>query len=143
MQSRAYTNFAEYAVVVKDFVLAERLLAEGIAFCTRHDLDSAAQYLLGRQAELRMEQGRFREAATIGRGVMSLERLPIVMHLPALTVLGRVRVRLGDPDGSALLQQALQEGLPTGETSAHHAGPHGADGSRLACRRHLVPVMSS
>ena len=62
-----------------------------------------------------MEQGRFREAETIGRGVMSLERLPVVMHLPALTVLGRVRVRLGDPDGSALLQQALQEGLPTGE----------------------------
>jgi DNA-binding CsgD family transcriptional regulator len=37
------------------------------------------------------------------------------MHLPALTVLGRVRVRLGEPGGSALLQQALQEGLPTGE----------------------------
>ena len=113
--SRAYTNFAEYAVVFKDFVLAERLLAEGIAFCTRHDLDYAAQYLLGRQAEFRMEQGRFREAVTIGRGVMSLERLPIVMHLPALTVLGKVLVRLGDPDGLALLQQALQEGLPTGE----------------------------
>ncbi|WP_419696758.1 ATP-binding protein [Mesorhizobium muleiense] len=113
--SRAYTNFAEYAVVVKDFVLAERLLAEGIAFCTRHDLDSAAQYLLGRQAELRMEQGRFREAVTIGQGVMSLERLPIVMHLPALTVLGRVRMRLGDPDGLGLLHKALQEGLPTGE----------------------------
>ncbi|HEV2898145.1 MAG TPA: AAA family ATPase [Pseudaminobacter sp.] len=113
--ARAYTNFAEYAVVFKDFALAERLLAEGIAFCTRHDLDSAAQYLLGRQAELRMEQGRFREAETIAQGVMNLERLPVVTHLPALTVLGRVRVRLGEPDGPALLQQALQEGLPTGE----------------------------
>ena len=30
--ARAYTNFAEYAVVFKDFELAERLLAEGIAF---------------------------------------------------------------------------------------------------------------
>jgi DNA-binding CsgD family transcriptional regulator len=113
--SRAYTNFAEYAVVCKDFALAERLLAEGIAFCTTHDLDAAAQYLLGRQAQLRMEQGRFREAETIAQGVMNLERLPVVMHLPALTVLGRVRVRLGEPGGSALLQQALQEGLPTGE----------------------------
>ena len=113
--ARAYTNFAEYAVVFKDFALAERLLAEGIAFATRHDLDSAAQYLLGRQAQLRMEQGRFREAETIAQGVMSLERLPMVMHLPALTVLGRVRVRLGEPDGRGLLQQALQEGLPTGE----------------------------
>jgi DNA-binding CsgD family transcriptional regulator len=113
--ARAYTNFAEYAVVFKDFALAQRLLAEGIAFASRHDLDSAAQYLLGRQAQLRMEQGRFREAETVADGVMHLERLPLVMHLPALTVLGRVRVRLGDPSGPALLQQALREGQATGE----------------------------
>ena len=113
--ARAYTNFAEYAVVFKDFALAERLLSEGIAFATRHDLDSAAQYLLGRQSQLRMEQGRFREAETIANGVMNLERLPLVMHLPALTVLGRVRVRLGDPSGPALLEQALREGTATGE----------------------------
>ncbi|WP_087004314.1 ATP-binding protein [Rhizobium sullae] len=113
--ARAYTNFAECAVVSKDFVLAERLLAEGIAFATRHDLDSATQYLLGRQAQLHMEQGRFREAETVAQGVMNLERLPMVMHLPALTVLGRVRARLGEPGSLALLQQALQEGLATGE----------------------------
>ncbi|PTE10963.1 ATP-binding protein [Mesorhizobium helmanticense] len=113
--SRAYTNFAEGAVVSKDFALAERLLAEGIAYCARHDLDSAAQYLLGRQAQLRTEQGRFREAETIAQGVMNLERLPMVMHLPALTELGRARVRLGEPGGAALLEQALQEGLSTGE----------------------------
>ncbi|RVJ84029.1 ATP-binding protein [Sinorhizobium meliloti] len=112
---RAYTNFAECAVVSKDFVLAERLLAEGIAFATRHDLDTAAQYLLGRQAELLMGQGRFRDAETIAQGVMNLERLPMVMHLPALTVLGRVHVRLGEPGGMALLRNALQEGLATGE----------------------------
>jgi ATP/maltotriose-dependent transcriptional regulator MalT len=113
--ARAYTNYAEYAVVFKDFALAERILAEGIAFDTRHDLDSWTHYLVGRQAQLRMEQGRLREAETIARGVMSLERLTLVMHLPALTVLGRVRVRLGEPDGPTLLEQALKEGLATGE----------------------------
>jgi DNA-binding CsgD family transcriptional regulator len=113
--ARAYTNYAEYAVVFKDFALAERILAEGIAFDTKHDLDSWTHYLVGRQAQLRMEQGRLREAETIGRGVMSLERLTLVMHLPALTVLGRVRVRLGEADGQTLLQQALKEGLATGE----------------------------
>jgi ATP/maltotriose-dependent transcriptional regulator MalT len=113
--ARAYTNYAEYAVVFKDFALAERILAEGIAFDTRHDLDSWTHYLVGRQAQLRMEQGRLREAEAIARGVMSLERLTLVMHLPALTVLGRVRVRLGEADGPELLQQALKEGLATGE----------------------------
>ncbi|OAP41442.1 LuxR family transcriptional regulator [Sinorhizobium glycinis] len=113
--ARACTNFAECAVMSKEFVLAERLLAEGIAFATRNDLDSATQYLLGRQAQLRMEQGRFREAEIIAQGVMQLERLPMVMHLPALTVLGRVRVRTGVSGGLDLLQQALQEGVTTGE----------------------------
>jgi DNA-binding CsgD family transcriptional regulator len=113
--ARAYTNFAEYAVIFKNFALAERILAEGIAFDTRHDLDAWTHYLVGRQAQLRMEQGRLREAETIASGVMQLERLTLVMRLPALTVLGRVRVRLGEPDGLALLQQALNEGLATGE----------------------------
>ena len=113
--ARAYTNFAESAIITKDFELAERLLAEGIAFAARHDLDSSTQYLLGRQAQLRLEQGRFREAETIAQGVIGMERLPVVMHLPALTVLGRVKVRMNEPGGAALLQRALEEALPTGE----------------------------
>jgi DNA-binding CsgD family transcriptional regulator/tetratricopeptide (TPR) repeat protein len=113
--ARAYTNFGEYAVMFKDFALAERLLAEGIAFDTRHDLDAWTHYLAGRQALLRMDQGRFREAETIASGVVNLERLTLVMRLPALTVLARVRVRLGEADGLDLLQQALREALSTSE----------------------------
>lgn len=113
--ARAYTNFSEYAVVSKQFELAERLLAEGIAFAARFDLNSPNQYLLGRLAHLRMEQGRLREAETIARGVIAMERLPVVMHLPALTVLGRVRSRMGHPDAREALDQALVEALPTGE----------------------------
>lgn len=114
--ARAYTNFAESAIITKDFALAERLLAEGIAFAARHDLDSSTQYLLGRQAQLRLEQGRLREAETIAEGVIGMERLPLVMHLPALTVLGRVKVRMNETGGVALLQRALDEALPTGES---------------------------
>src|SRR5262249_23547816 len=97
------------------FVLAERILAEGIAFDTRHDLDAWTHYLVGRQAQLRMEQGRLREAETIAGGVMRLKRLTLVMQLPALTVLGRVRMRLGEPDALAMLKQALKRGRATGE----------------------------
>src|SRR5262249_24296408 len=108
-------NFAEYAVVFKDFELAERVLAEGIAFDTKHDLDAWTHYLVGRQAQLRMEQGRLREAETIARGVVSLERLTLVMKLPAITVLGRVHVRLGEPGADALLKRALLDALATAE----------------------------
>jgi ATP/maltotriose-dependent transcriptional regulator MalT len=113
--ARAYTNLSEYAVVFKDFALAERMMADGIAFDTRHDLDAWTHYLVGRQAQLRMEQGRLRDAETIARGVLGLERLTLVMRLPALTVLAKVRMRLGEKDGQSLLKQALQQALATGE----------------------------
>lgn len=113
--ARAYTNFAECAAMEKDFELSERLLSEGIAFCARHDLDSAGQYLIGRQAQLRLEQGRFRQAESIAEGVMRNDQLPMVMHLPAMTVLGIVQMRLGEAGGDELLERALKEGLQTGE----------------------------
>ena len=113
--SRAYTNFSECALVDRDFALAESLLAEGIAFCTRHDLDSTNHYLLGRQAQLRMEQARFHDAKTIAHGVTQMPSLPLVMHLPALTVLGRVKMRLGEPEGTELLKRTLRKALTTGE----------------------------
>lgn len=113
--ARAYTNFAEAATLERDFALADDLLAEGIAFCLRHDLDSVTQYLVGRQAQLRLDQGRFREAEAIARGVMARDQLPMVMHLPALTVLATVRMRLGEGDAPALLDRALAEALVTGE----------------------------
>jgi ATP/maltotriose-dependent transcriptional regulator MalT len=113
--ARAYTNLAEYAVVFKDFELAERVLSEGIAFDTRNDLDSWTHYLVGRQAQLRMEQGRLHEAETIARGVMGLERLTLVMRLPALTVLAKVQMRLGEDGAPALLAKALEQALATSE----------------------------
>ena len=113
--ARAYMNLAEYAVVFKDFALAERVLAEGIAFQTRHDLDSWTHYQVGWQARLRLEQGRFREAESIAGGVVGLDLLAPTIRLPALIVLGRVRMRLGEADAPALLQQALRHALETGD----------------------------
>ena len=113
--ARVYTNLSEYAVVFRDFVLAEQVLANGIAFDTRHDLDAWTHYLVGWQARLRMEQGRLKEAEAIARDVLRLERLTLVMRLPALTVLGHVRMRQGEADGLPLLQQALAGAMATGE----------------------------
>jgi DNA-binding CsgD family transcriptional regulator len=113
--ARAYTNYAEYAVIFKEFELADRILTEGIAFDTRHDLDSWTYYLIGRQAQLRMEQGRLREAEVIARGVLKVDRLTLIMKLPALIVLGKVAMRLGLEEADNLLQKALADALATGE----------------------------
>lgn len=114
--ARAYTNLSEYAVVFKQFELADHMLEEGIAFDEAHDLDAWTYYLAGWQAQLRMEQGLFRDAEAIARRVLALERLTLVMRQPALTVLGRVRIRIGEPDGMTYLHEALDGAVATAET---------------------------
>ncbi len=113
--ARVYTNLSEYAVVFKQFELADRMLEEGIAFDESHDLDAWTHYLAGWQAQLRMEQGHFRDAEAIARRVLALERLTLVMRQPALTVLGRVRARIGEADCMGYLREALACASATGE----------------------------
>lgn len=113
--ARVYTNLAEYGVEFRDFALAERIIADGIAFDTQHDLDAWTHYLVGRQAQLRMDQGRLRDAETIAAGVLKLERLTLLMRLPALIVLAKTRLRLDEPDADELLSEALQDAMATEE----------------------------
>ncbi len=113
--SRAYTNYIEYAVLAKDFALAERLIGEGLAFNSRHDLDGAVHVLTGRQAHLRLDQGQLLEAEQIARAVVEKKSLAFIVKLPALFILARARMRLGRDDGPALLRQSMNDALLTGE----------------------------
>jgi len=63
-----------------------------------------------------MEQGRLRDAETIARGVLKLDRLTLLMKLPALIVLARVRLRMGAPDAPELGAKALQDAMATDES---------------------------
>lgn len=114
--ARVYTNLAEYGVDYRNFELAERIINDGIAFDTQHDLDSWTHYLVGRLAQLRMEQGRLRDAETIATGVLKLDRQTLLMKLPALIVLARVRIRMGTPDAHELADKALQDAMATDES---------------------------
>ncbi len=113
--ARVYTNLAEYGVDFRNFELAERIIGDGIAFDTLHDLDAWTHYLVGRLAQLRMEQGRLRDAETIAGGVLALDRLTLLMRLPALTVLAKVKTRLGEADALDLATQALHDAIATDE----------------------------
>ena len=113
--ARAYTNLSEYAVEFRRFDLAERVLSEGITFDTEHDLDSWTYYLSGRQALLRLEQGRLKDAETISSGVLERKDLTLVMRLPAKHVLSRARMRMGAPDAAALIGETYADALATDE----------------------------
>ncbi|HNP66165.1 MAG TPA: LuxR C-terminal-related transcriptional regulator, partial [Woeseiaceae bacterium] len=113
--ARVYTNLSEYAVEFKHFELAERITSEGIAFDTQNDLDSWTHYLVGRQAQLRCEQGKLRDAETIARGVLALDRPTLLMKLPARLVLARVLVLLGSDDAEETSSNALEHSATTEE----------------------------
>lgn len=113
--ARVFTNLSEYAVDMRRLDLAEATLERGIAFDTEHDLDSWTFYLLGRLAQLRLEQGRLQEAEDICRSVIGTAGQTLLMKLPARIMLARVQVRIGDDDAAALLAKAHTDALATGE----------------------------
>lgn len=109
--ARAYTNYSEYATVVRDWGLAERLVLEGLAFDIKHSLDSWTGYLTGRHAQLRLDQGRLGEAETLAREALSIEGRTLLMRLPAMTSLAITRSRLGAPEAEALLHEVLAQAV--------------------------------
>lgn len=111
--ARAYNNMGEYAVEFRNFDLAERILQEGLAFDTEHDLDAWTRYLSGRLAQLRLDQGRLNDAITIAEGIVSLEEHSLLSCLPAQQVLATARMRRGDADAETLLKKALADAIAT------------------------------
>ncbi len=113
--ARAYTNLACCAVSTRDYPLAERFLQEGLAYCAEHDLDSWGTYMRAWQARASFEQGRWDDAAEEATRVLNHYRLPAAAKIPALVVLGWVRVRRGDPGSIPVLDEARTLALATGE----------------------------
>ena len=113
--ARVFTNLSEYAVDMRRLEIAEDTLERGIRFDTEHDLDSWTFYLLGRKAQLRLEQGRFDEVEAICRSVIGTPGQTLLMKLPARIMLSRLYVRTGHEDADPTLSKAYKDALATGE----------------------------
>jgi DNA-binding CsgD family transcriptional regulator/tetratricopeptide (TPR) repeat protein len=95
-------------------VVADRL-ATGLEYCTDHGLELAGLYLLSYRAQLYLAQGRWAQAAETADVVLRIPRTSIMPRIIALTVLGLVRARRGDPGHRPLLDEAWDLAEPTGE----------------------------
>jgi DNA-binding CsgD family transcriptional regulator len=71
------------------------------------DLDLYRRRLHGQLAEMALERGHWDEAATLVDALLAEKRSASLTRMKALTVLGRLRARRGDPD----LWSPLEEGL--------------------------------
>jgi len=113
--ARAYTNLASGAVRGRNYQLAMRYLEQGIAYTSEHDLDAWKLYMVAWRARAHFEQGDWDGAADDAGFALSHHLGSAITKIPALAVLGHVRVRRGDPDASSLLSEARDLAMQTGE----------------------------
>ena len=113
--ARAYTNLAFCAVKERRDELAMPYLNDGIAYMTEHDLGAAKLYMMALRARAQFQRGDWDSAADDARSVLSHYRVSAITKIPALSVLGHLRVRRGDPDPERLLAEARELALQTKE----------------------------
>jgi DNA-binding CsgD family transcriptional regulator len=112
---------------------AERYLQEGIAFSAEHGIDSLRYWATAVLSQVRCLQGRCVEAADLASTVANARPdaflgfgLPAYVRIPALTTLGRMRARRGDPDVWEPLDQALSLAAPGSSANVHQRARLGA-----------------
>lgn len=112
--ARAYTNLASGTVRRCDYEAAARWLDEGIAWCRDRDLDSWVLYMRSWRARMRLERGDWNGAAEDAEAVLA-HGASTITRVGAAAVLGRIRIRRGDPGGMALLDEARELARRTAE----------------------------
>jgi DNA-binding CsgD family transcriptional regulator len=122
---------------------AERTLMEGIGLAERADHLGVLGYLSAELGTLKVARAAWEDAVRAAR--RGLDGGPLVRH-GALTVLGRVRARRGEPGGDELLREAwklaveLRELQRTGPTAAARAEAAWLAGDHAAVRAVAAPV---
>ncbi len=104
--ARVYIILGADGITIKDYALATKALAEGIAYCEERDLDSQKLYLLSSKARLLLETGDWNEAYRIAGDLIKDEDLLPVNKIVALNVLGTIKIRKGEQDALSLMLEA-------------------------------------
>src|SRR5215211_215502 len=102
-----YCSAAHAAERSRSYRLASRYLTAGIEHCSRYDLEGWRPFLIGLRCEQELEQGQWDAAAESATSVLRDEGSGPAT-LMALTTLGRLRARRGDPGQWTPLDRALE-----------------------------------
>jgi DNA-binding CsgD family transcriptional regulator/tetratricopeptide (TPR) repeat protein len=124
--ARAWANLGTAAMVNRTYEVAERDCDGGVAFAAERGLELYRLYILSNRARVRLDRGRWTEAAEDAEVVLRLVERPTIPRLSALYVRALVRARRGDPEAWA----------PLDELRAH------ADAAELQ-RRHPVAIAAA
>ncbi|MGZ4333630.1 MAG: ATP-binding protein [Gaiellaceae bacterium] len=103
------------ALFARDYAATDSAAATALAFCSNHGLELYRHYILSWQATSFLEQGRWDEAVDAADEVIRVPRVSTAPRILALSVVGLVRARRGDPDPWSPLDEAYALGARSGE----------------------------
>jgi DNA-binding CsgD family transcriptional regulator len=117
---RALINLVEAARDKRRYGLVDRYRDEAMRYLAERDLDFdlLRRRLAGALAEVALERGRWDDAAELAEMLLGESRTARRIRVSALTTLGRLRARRGDPDAWALLDEALALAGPEADAEA-------------------------
>jgi DNA-binding CsgD family transcriptional regulator len=113
--SRAFCNLVHWALGTRRLALASNYLDRALEYCSEPDLDRWRLDLLAHRARLELDVGNWSTSTDVSATVLRNPQCPPVARARALTALGLIRARRGDPDSSGPLDEALAITQCTGE----------------------------
>ena len=105
---RAYANLASVLVDNDRFDRADTVLAEGLRYAEDHNLTLRYVCVTAVLADSELKRGRWDDATADAWCVRQQAGTVAVGHIPALTILGTIKMRRGEPDAHATLLEAMQ-----------------------------------
>ncbi len=104
----AYANLSSSASEVYRFTDAERWFHEGSTYVLERGLDRYWHYLLAWRTHTLVRLGRWADAELTASELLGRPNVSVTSRITALTNLGLLRARRGQPESGALLDQALE-----------------------------------
>jgi DNA-binding CsgD family transcriptional regulator len=106
-------NLGSGAGEIRRYEIAERWLAEAVAWCSARDLDGSRRYAMAWLARCLFERGEWSQAMRLLDQAGPGGRTP--SRIVTLTVAGRLRTRRGDPGAAQDLDEAWALAVQTGD----------------------------
>jgi DNA-binding CsgD family transcriptional regulator len=113
--ARAFNHLVRTAMRRREYAVVDRHLDPGFDYCRDRELGNFRQGLGSERARRFLDQGDWDRATDAADLVLSTARTAGMAPFIALTVLGQIRARRGDPDVWTPLDRALEMAQPSGE----------------------------
>ncbi len=115
LAARAYNSLVRIAARSREYEVVDTYLDAGFEYCRDRELGNFRQGLGAERARVLLDRGEWTAATDAANLVLSTARTAGTAPFIALTVLGLVRARRGDPEVWDPLDRALEMAEPSGE----------------------------